>query len=50
MIILSFYQWDAGVGGSWVVGVMVVDSFEFYSIYFSNGESFIEIEELKLVC
>ena len=34
MIILSFYQWDAEVGGSLVVGVLVVDSFEFCSIYF----------------
>ena len=31
MIIISVYQWD--VGGSWVVGVLVVDSFESFSIY-----------------
>ena len=34
MIILSFYQWDVGLGGSCIVGVLVVDSFEFCSIYF----------------
>ena len=26
--------WDIGIGGSWVAGVFVVDSFEFCSIYF----------------
>ena len=34
MITLLFYQWDVGVGESWVVGVLVVDSFELYSIHF----------------
>ena len=34
MIGSSFEQWDVGAGGSWVVGVSVVDSFEFCLIYF----------------
>ena len=43
MIILSFYLWDVGVGGSCVVGVLVVDSFELCSVlhklYHSSSES-----------
>ena len=38
MIILLFKQWDAGVGGSWIVRVSVVNSFE---LYFSALLSFL---------
>ena len=34
VIILSFQQCNVGVGGSWGVGISVVDPFEFCSIYF----------------
>ena len=31
---IIIYLWDAGVGRSWTVGVLVVHSFEFCSTYF----------------
>ena len=49
MIILSIYQWDVGVGGSWVVGVLVVDSFEFCSTYFSNTKAYCRSQTLLLI-
>ena len=36
---LSLYQWDIRVGVSCVVGVLVVDSFEFCSIYFIRHQT-----------
>ena len=47
MIILSFQEWDVGVRGSWVVGVSVVESFEFYSIHFCDCQKILILSDCR---